>query len=192
MDYLRLLFGAICSDKTRSRPAARSPFSSDNWPPLHGRRSRRPQPRRCAGSRREMAAGVQRRGRSTPIAPGARRRAKRQAHRLVPGVLTDAAELRMGGRPVQTVPTTDTLSFGHHAEVAALPEHEQDHWLRKAGEFSWSTTRLRRTWPRGPMPGCRAPSRAGPRPPPGRPGRWCRLEQESHRGQRDWHQRCRT
>jgi hypothetical protein len=38
----------------------------------------------------------------------------------------------------------DTLSFGHHAEVAALPEAEQDYWLRKAEEFCWSTTRLRR------------------------------------------------
>jgi hypothetical protein len=27
----------------------------------------------------------------------------------------------------------DTLSFGHHAEVAALPEPEQDFWLREAG-----------------------------------------------------------
>lgn len=38
----------------------------------------------------------------------------------------------------------DTLSFGHHAEVAALPEAEQDYWLRKAEEFRWSTARLRR------------------------------------------------
>ena len=37
----------------------------------------------------------------------------------------------------------DTLSFGHHAEVAALPEPEQDFWLRKAEEFGWSTMRLR-------------------------------------------------
>jgi hypothetical protein len=37
----------------------------------------------------------------------------------------------------------DTLSFGHHAEVAALPGPEQDFWLRKAEEFRWSTMRLR-------------------------------------------------
>jgi hypothetical protein len=37
----------------------------------------------------------------------------------------------------------DTLSFGHHAEVAALPAPEQDFWLRKAEEFGWSTRRLR-------------------------------------------------
>jgi hypothetical protein len=36
------------------------------------------------------------------------------------------------------------LSFGHHAEVAALPEVEQDFWLRKAEEFSWSRNHLRR------------------------------------------------
>jgi hypothetical protein len=38
----------------------------------------------------------------------------------------------------------DTLSFGHHAELAALPGAEQDFWLRKAEEFGWSTMRLRR------------------------------------------------
>ena len=37
-----------------------------------------------------------------------------------------------------------TLSFGHHAEAAALPGPEQDFWLRKAEEFRWSTMRLRR------------------------------------------------
>ena len=38
----------------------------------------------------------------------------------------------------------DTLSFGHHAEVAVLPGPEQDFWLRKAEEFGWSTMALRR------------------------------------------------
>jgi hypothetical protein len=38
----------------------------------------------------------------------------------------------------------DTLSFGHHAEVAAMPETEQDYWLRKAEELSWSRNMLRR------------------------------------------------
>lgn len=37
----------------------------------------------------------------------------------------------------------ETLSFGHHAEVASLPEPEQDFWLRKAEELAWSTGRLR-------------------------------------------------
>jgi hypothetical protein len=37
----------------------------------------------------------------------------------------------------------DKLSFGHHAEVAALPEREQEYWLRKAEEYSWSVKRLR-------------------------------------------------
>lgn len=38
----------------------------------------------------------------------------------------------------------DTLSFGHHAEVAALAEPEQDYWLRKAEEYRWPVKRLRR------------------------------------------------
>jgi hypothetical protein len=38
----------------------------------------------------------------------------------------------------------DTLSFGHHAEVASLPEPEQDFWLRKAEELGWSSKQLRR------------------------------------------------
>ncbi|MBV9451756.1 MAG: LmbU family transcriptional regulator [Streptosporangiaceae bacterium] len=38
----------------------------------------------------------------------------------------------------------DTLSFGHHAEVAALAEPEQDFWLRKAEELGWSRNQLRR------------------------------------------------
>ncbi|MCW8096323.1 LmbU family transcriptional regulator [Streptomyces tauricus] len=38
----------------------------------------------------------------------------------------------------------DTLSFTHHAEVAALAEPEQDFWLRKAEEYAWSAKRLRR------------------------------------------------
>ena len=38
----------------------------------------------------------------------------------------------------------DTLSFGHHAEVAALPRPEQDYWLRKAEELGWSRNHTRR------------------------------------------------
>ncbi len=37
----------------------------------------------------------------------------------------------------------DTLSFGHHAEVAALPEPEQDYWLRHAEEHHWPVKQLR-------------------------------------------------
>jgi hypothetical protein len=36
------------------------------------------------------------------------------------------------------------LSFGHHAEVAALPEPEQEFWLRKAEGLGWSRNELRR------------------------------------------------
>ena len=37
----------------------------------------------------------------------------------------------------------DTLSFGHHAEVAALEPPEQAYWLRKAEEHGWSRNQLR-------------------------------------------------
>jgi hypothetical protein len=37
----------------------------------------------------------------------------------------------------------EALSFGHHAEVAALGVPEQDYWLRKAEEHSWSRNHLR-------------------------------------------------
>jgi len=37
----------------------------------------------------------------------------------------------------------DSLSFGHHAEVAALDAPEQDYWLRKAEELEWSRNQLR-------------------------------------------------
>lgn len=38
----------------------------------------------------------------------------------------------------------DALSFGHHAEVAALERPEQDYWLSKAEELSWSRNELRK------------------------------------------------
>lgn len=38
----------------------------------------------------------------------------------------------------------DTLSFGHHVEVAAIPEDEQDVWLARAEQSNWSRNRLRR------------------------------------------------
>lgn len=38
----------------------------------------------------------------------------------------------------------DTLSFQHHAEVAALPEPEQDLWLWRAESEGWSRNELRR------------------------------------------------
>jgi hypothetical protein len=38
----------------------------------------------------------------------------------------------------------DTLSFGHHAEVASLSEDDQDAWLRRALVERWSRNELRR------------------------------------------------
>ena len=37
----------------------------------------------------------------------------------------------------------DKLSFAHHAELAALPEHEQDKWLDQAEGSRWSRNELR-------------------------------------------------
>src|SRR3954453_8704327 len=38
----------------------------------------------------------------------------------------------------------DSLSFQHHAEVAALPDPEQDLWLGRADTERWSKSELRR------------------------------------------------
>lgn len=38
----------------------------------------------------------------------------------------------------------DKLSFGHHAEVAALTDDGQDMWLARAERLSWSRNELRR------------------------------------------------
>jgi hypothetical protein len=38
----------------------------------------------------------------------------------------------------------DKLSFQHHAEIAALPEPEQDLWLLRAERLRWSRNELRR------------------------------------------------
>lgn len=38
----------------------------------------------------------------------------------------------------------DSLSFGHHAEVASLPDKEQDAWLTRAFASQWSRNELRR------------------------------------------------
>ena len=48
----------------------------------------------------------------------------------------------------------DSLSFGHHAEVAALPVEDQEMWLMRALRGSWSRNELRsrlRAWGRGEL-----------------------------------------
>lgn len=54
-----------------------------------------------------------------------------------------------------------SLSFQHHAEVAALPEADQDLWLERAERLEWSRNELRRRLraeapPAGPTPDERA------------------------------------
>jgi hypothetical protein len=38
----------------------------------------------------------------------------------------------------------EKLSFQHHAEVASLPEADQEQWLRQAEQHNWSRNELRR------------------------------------------------
>ena len=47
-------------------------------------------------------------------------------------------------RHVEMSRRRDTLSFQHHAEVAALPADEQELWLQRAEDGSWSRNELRR------------------------------------------------
>jgi hypothetical protein len=37
----------------------------------------------------------------------------------------------------------EDLSFAHHAEVASMPQPEQDFWLRKSESLGWSRNKLR-------------------------------------------------
>jgi hypothetical protein len=53
----------------------------------------------------------------------------------------------------------DTLSFQHHAEVAALPEAQQDLWLLRAEREGWSRNELRRQLAAYRRPGLAAPGR---------------------------------
>jgi hypothetical protein len=61
------------------------------------------------------------------------------------GLLIEAgppAGERVGGTELPR--RRDTLSFQHHAEVAAIAEPEQDLWLTRAQRLRWSRNELRR------------------------------------------------
>lgn len=49
----------------------------------------------------------------------------------------------------------DTLSFGHHVEVAALPGEEQEAWLTRAEQLNWSCNKLRRALRAAKVAKCR-------------------------------------
>jgi hypothetical protein len=51
----------------------------------------------------------------------------------------------------------DSLSFGHHAEVASLEPDAQDDWLHRATVHGWSRNELRRRI-KAELEGSRAPS----------------------------------
>jgi hypothetical protein len=67
----------------------------------------------------------------------------------------------------------DTVSFQHHAELASLPEAEQDLWLRRTELNGWSRNELRRQ-----LAGARALA------PPAAPGRVVRMSVAAAREQR--------
>lgn len=66
----------------------------------------------------------------------------------------------------------DSLSFGHHAELAALEQPEQEYWLRKAVEFGWSRNELRR---------CLRASQRERRGGPSMPGRSASAQEPANR-----------
>jgi hypothetical protein len=52
----------------------------------------------------------------------------------------------------------EKLSLQHHAEVAALPEAEQDEWLDRAEKFRWSRNQLRAYLKASQQPGPESPN----------------------------------
>ena len=70
------------------------------------------------------------------------------------------------------------LSMQHHAEVASLPEEEQDRWLDRAEKEKWSRNRLRRALQEHEAGGRRQVAASDHtvalRVPPGRHERWRR------------------
>jgi hypothetical protein len=76
----------------------------------------------------------------------------------------------------------DRLSFQHHAEVAALPEVEQELWLERAQANAWSRNELRRRMAsRRSAPGPEAASvTVRVRVSRDRRNRWCQGARASH------------
>lgn len=84
----------------------------------------------------------------------------------------------------------DTLSFQHHAEVAALAGEDQDLWLDRAMQHDWSKSRLRRE-----LRAARSGTAAIPRRaasvltvtlPPDQEQRWQEAAERAHRSLEDW------
>src|SRR3954452_6940623 len=82
----------------------------------------------------------------------------------------------------------DKLSFQHHAEVAALPEPEQDLWLQRADAAQWSKTELRRRGGAGRRPAPSEPSPIAVRfeIEPDRAARWQSAAAEAGLELSDW------
>jgi hypothetical protein len=83
----------------------------------------------------------------------------------------------------------DTLSFQHHAEVASLPDVEQELWLGRAERLRWSRNQLRREL-------AERPAEAHTQPPTAvivrvavavqRERRWRQAASESAQGLEEW------
>jgi hypothetical protein len=82
----------------------------------------------------------------------------------------------------------DTLSFGHHAEVAALPEADQEAWLRRCVVERWSRNELRRRMraSRGQATALPAPSAIELAVAPQRRARWEAAASAAGCGLQDW------
>jgi hypothetical protein len=81
----------------------------------------------------------------------------------------------------------DTLSFQHHAEVAALESGEQDRWLDEAVKHGWSRNRLRhhlQAERRGNTPRIETVLRV--RASEEQRGRWETAAERSHRPLAEW------
>ncbi|MGH3548680.1 MAG: LmbU family transcriptional regulator [Pseudonocardiaceae bacterium] len=88
----------------------------------------------------------------------------------------------------------DTLRFGHHVEVAALPEDEQDIWLARAEQLAWSCNKLRRALRAAKLANQRASIDDGTTQirvvkidvPAERHDRWRSAAAQQHRSVADW------
>lgn len=84
----------------------------------------------------------------------------------------------------------DALSFQHHAEVAALPDKDQDLWMDRALQHDWSKSRLRRE-----IRAARSAALGVPQPaesvltvtlPPAQEQRWQEAAERAHCSLQDW------
>jgi hypothetical protein len=98
-------------------------------------------------------------------------------------------------RSVEASRRRDSLSFQHHAALAALPEPEQELWLQRAERYRWSRNELRRHLLASRRPSPTTADTDAPEPdaivlriqvPKGRQRRWREAASAVNRGLMDW------